>query len=44
LAAGGVPVVQQRRGWDARFWPLATKGFFPFREKIAAGLAAEGIV
>jgi deoxyribodipyrimidine photo-lyase len=44
LAAAGVPLVQQRRGWDTRFWQLATKGFFPFREKIAAGLAAEGIV
>jgi deoxyribodipyrimidine photo-lyase len=43
-ALAGLDVVQVRHGWDARFWPLATKGFFPFREKIAAGLAAEGVI
>jgi deoxyribodipyrimidine photo-lyase len=40
----GLDVVPVRRGWDARFWPLATKGFFPFREKISGGLAAEGLL
>ncbi len=34
LAASGVPMRRLRRDWDEACWPLATKGFFPFRESI----------
>jgi deoxyribodipyrimidine photo-lyase len=34
LEQEGVPLVQIRRRWDEKFWPHATKGFFPFKEKI----------
>ena len=34
LEQEGVPLVQIRRSWDEKFWPHATKGFFPFKEKI----------
>jgi hypothetical protein len=30
-----------RRGWDARAWPHATRGFFAFKEKIPALVAAQ---
>ena len=30
----GLPMGTIRRGWDSKFWPHATKGFFPFKEKI----------
>lgn len=30
----GVPLLRLRRDWDSACWPLATKGFFPFRESI----------
>jgi len=33
-AGGGVPLRPLRRAWDDACWPLATKGFFPFRERI----------
>lgn len=29
-----LPVVAQRRDWDAAFWPHATRGFFQLRERI----------
>jgi deoxyribodipyrimidine photo-lyase len=29
-----VHILEVIRHWDAAFWPHATKGFFPFREKI----------
>jgi deoxyribodipyrimidine photo-lyase len=44
LASAGILLLQIQRPWDARFWPHAKKGFFPFKEHIAAGLVAEGIV
>jgi deoxyribodipyrimidine photo-lyase len=44
LAKQGIALVQVRRSWDARFWPHAKKGFFPFKEKIAAELRNEGIL
>lgn len=44
LAKQGIKLVQVRRSWDARFWPHAKKGFFPFKEKIAAELKNEGIL
>jgi deoxyribodipyrimidine photo-lyase len=34
LAGAGVPLIRIRREWDEACWPLATKGFFPFRESI----------
>ena len=34
LAAEGIPLIQVRRAWDENFWPHATKGFFPFKERI----------
>ncbi len=39
LAADGVRLVRLRRDWDALAWPLATKGFFPFRAAIPRLLA-----
>jgi deoxyribodipyrimidine photo-lyase len=36
LAAEGVELVTVRRRWDAAAWPYASRGFFPFRERIPA--------
>lgn len=41
LTARSIRLVRVRRDWDTRCWPLATKGFFPFRQhipKLVAGL------
>ncbi len=43
LEQAGMAVSQVRRSWDSLFWPHAKKGFFPFKEQIAPGLAAEGL-
>jgi deoxyribodipyrimidine photo-lyase len=43
LEAAGLRVAPARRGWDAAFWPHATKGFFAFKTQIPRLLAAEGI-
>ena len=43
LTAEGVSLVRVRRPWDDKLWPLATKGFFPFRQRSTAALAAEGL-
>ncbi|MFC3101444.1 FAD-binding domain-containing protein [Altererythrobacter lauratis] len=43
LEAEGVPLRQLRRAWDNAFWPHATKGFFPFKERIPEGLRTLGI-
>jgi len=32
--AEGVTILRLRRPWDGACWPLASKGFFPFRENI----------
>jgi len=32
--SAGLSFVIRRRAWDDAFWPHATKGFFPFKEKI----------
>jgi deoxyribodipyrimidine photo-lyase len=40
LAAQGIRLVRPLRGWDARAWPHATHGFFRFRERIPALVAA----
>ena len=36
LAGHDIRLVQVVRKWDAAAWPHATRGFFPFREKIPA--------
>ncbi len=36
LDEGGVELVTVRRRWDSRAWPFASRGFFPFRERIPA--------
>jgi deoxyribodipyrimidine photo-lyase len=43
LLAAGVPLVRVRRDWDSAFWPHATKGFFPFKERIPGLLAEMGM-
>lgn len=43
LAAQGMPVIQVRRAWDEQFWPYATKGFFPFKERIPKVLREMGL-
>ncbi|WP_425088583.1 FAD-binding domain-containing protein [Stappia sp.] len=42
LQPDGVAFLQEMRGYDARAWPLATKGFFPFRKHIPELTAALG--
>jgi len=32
--SAGLSFVIRRRAWDDAFWPHATRGFFPFKEKI----------
>jgi deoxyribodipyrimidine photo-lyase len=44
LAAAGIALIERQRAWDATFWPHAKKGFFPFKEKIPAGLAGLGLL
>lgn len=34
LESDGVRLVRLRRDWDDRLWPLATAGFFPFKERL----------
>ena len=41
LAAEDIAVSRILRPWDARAWPHATRGFFPFRERIPALLRDE---
>lgn len=43
LAAEGITLVRVRRAWDEALWPLATKGFFPFKEKAPAVLRTLGL-
>jgi deoxyribodipyrimidine photo-lyase len=43
LAAAGIKLATLRRDWDSAFWPHATKGFFPFKERIPALLAERGM-
>jgi deoxyribodipyrimidine photo-lyase len=44
LASRGTPLTVVRRTWDASFWPCATKGFFPFKERIPATLRELGLL
>ena len=34
LNSEGLSLIHYRRMWDETFWPHATKGFFPFKEKV----------
>ncbi len=43
LALAGITLVQVRRDWDDAFWPLATKGFFAFKDRIPAILGELGV-
>lgn len=43
LCRQGHSVVEWRDPWDDRAWPYATKGFFPFKEKIPRLLADAGL-
>jgi deoxyribodipyrimidine photo-lyase len=43
IERAGLDLIQVRRPWDSQFWPHAKKGFFPFKEQIARGLAMEGV-
>lgn len=43
LAAEGLPLTMLLREWDATAWPHATRGFFPFRERIPALLRTQRI-
>jgi len=36
LAAEGIALITVRRRWDGTAWPHASRGFFPFRERIPA--------
>jgi len=38
LAAVGIPVIWRRRAWDQEHFPHATRGYFPFWEKIGSEL------
>ena len=44
LAGDGIMLLRVRRDWDARFWPHATRGFFPFRERIDGVLEELGMI
>jgi deoxyribodipyrimidine photo-lyase len=43
LASEGVTLSSVRRDWDTCFWPHATKGFFPFKERIPGLLQSLGM-
>jgi hypothetical protein len=34
LASGGIRVIWRRRAWDIEHFPHATRGYFPFWERI----------
>lgn len=42
LAGEGLTLTNVRRDWDDRFWPHASRGFFPFKERIAQLLRDPG--
>ncbi|MFY7852932.1 MAG: DNA photolyase FAD-binding protein, partial [Brevundimonas sp.] len=43
LALAGITLIQVCRDWDDAFWPLATKGFFAFKDRIPAVLGELGV-
>ncbi len=42
-AGDGIVIETVLRGWDARAWPHATRGFFPFKERIPELVRDAGI-
>ena len=43
LARAGITLTIPRRAWDDALWPLATRGFFPFKERVPAVLRRLGL-
>ena len=43
IRAAGLDLVMVRRPWDDGLWPLASRGFFPFREKSESALRTLGL-
>ncbi len=43
VEAAGLRLTEVRRPWDEALWPLATKGFFPFRERAPEVLRTLGL-
>lgn len=43
VEAAGLDWVMVRRSWDTALWPLADRGFFPFRERSGAALRSLGL-
>ncbi|WP_298128163.1 FAD-binding domain-containing protein [Brevundimonas sp.] len=43
VEAAGLELIEVRRPWDAALWPLATRGFFPFRERAPEALRTLGL-
>ena len=43
ITAAGLDLVMVRRSWDDGLWPLASRGFFPFREKSESALRSLGL-
>ena len=43
LEVSGVALVSVRRAWDEALWPLASRGFFPFRERSEPALRGLGL-
>jgi hypothetical protein len=37
MSAAGIPLIWRRRVWDAEHFPHATRGYFPFWERIKSG-------
>lgn len=44
LASEGIGLEACARAWDRQFWPHATKGFFPFKERIPGVLRDLGLL
>jgi len=38
LSAAGIPLIWRRRVWDAEHFPHATRGYFPFWERIKSNV------
>ncbi len=43
LEAAGIRIVPIRRAWDEAHWPHATRGYFPFKEKLPKTIAMLGL-
>jgi hypothetical protein len=38
LASAGIAMIWRRRAWDSEHFPHATRGYFPFWEKVRMSL------